>query len=140
MKKITLLVGLLIIVGFTTLAQTPEHLDEAGFKSKVYDFDKNKSWKYEGNTPAIVDFYADWCGPCRYVAPFLEQLASEYGTKIIVYKVNTDNSPRVASAFGITGIPTFLFIPVKGEPKKMVGAMEKAGFENEINEYMKVKK
>jgi len=126
--------------GFSVFAQKPEHLDEAGFKAKVYDFDKSKTWKYEGSTPAIVDFYADWCGPCRYVAPFLEQLANEYGTKIKVYKVNTDNSPRVASAFGIRGIPTFLFIPAKGEPKKTVGAMDKSGFEKEIIEYMKVQK
>lgn len=140
MKKVTFLLGLMIFAGFSAFAQKPEHLDEAGFKSKVYDFDKNKTWKYEGTTPAIVDFYADWCGPCRYVAPFLEQLASEYGTKIKVYKVNTDNSPRVASAFGIKGIPTFLFIPAKGEPKKMVGAMEKSGFESEINGHMKVAK
>jgi thioredoxin len=140
MKKITFLLVLILMFGLIAKAQKPEHLDESAFKTKVYDFDKNKSWKYEGNTPAIVDFYADWCGPCRYVAPFLEQLANEYGSKIKVYKVNTDNSPRVASAFGIRGIPTFLFIPAKGEPKKMVGAMEKAAFEKEIIEYMKVQK
>ena len=126
MKKIVFFIVLLMTIGFSMNGQKPEHLDEAGFKEKVYDFDKNKNWKYEGTTPAIIDFYADWCGPCRYVAPFLEQLSADYGSKIKVYKVNTDDSPRVASAFGIRGIPTFLFIPVKGEPKKMVGAMEKA--------------
>jgi len=129
-----------MIFGFLASAQKPVHLDEAGFKSKVYDFAKNKEWKYEGNIPVIVDFYADWCGPCRMVAPYLDQLANEYGSKIKIYKVNTDNSPQVANAFKITGIPTFLFITAKGEYKKMVGAMGKAGFEKEINEYLKVQK
>ena len=140
MKNIFLTLALMVF--FTTFAnaQKPEHLTEATFKQKVHDFDKNKSWKYMGKTPAIVDFYADWCGPCRYVAPFLEQLAGEYGTKIKVYKVNTDDNPRVASAFRITGIPSFLFINAQGEYKMMVGAMQKADFEKEINNYLKVSK
>jgi len=129
-----------MVAAITLNAQKPEYLDETSFKEKVFDFEKNKAWKYEGNTAAIVDFYADWCGPCKYVAPFLEELASEYGTKIKVYKVNTDHNPRVASAFGITGIPTFLFITANGEKKKMVGAMQKSGFEKEINNYLKVSK
>lgn len=140
MKKILLILSLAFLTGFCGFAQKPEYLDETGFKQKVYDFEKNTNWKYAGKTPAIVDFYADWCGPCRYVAPFLEQLASEYGTKIKVYKVNTDNNRKVASAFNITGIPAFLFIPASGEPKMMVGAMGKSDFEKEINDFLKVSK
>ena len=140
MKKLILITGLLVFTGIYAFAQKPEHLDDESFKTKVFNYEKNQGWKYEGNTVAIVDFYADWCGPCRYVAPFLEQLASEYGVKLKVYKVNTDNCPQVASAFGIKSIPTFLFIPLKGEPKKMVGAMEKAGFEKVITDFLNVQK
>jgi thioredoxin 1 len=140
MKKFIVSMFVLMFAGFAALAQKTENLTESAFKQKVYDFDKNKVWKYAGNTPAIIDFYADWCAPCRQVAPVLEQLASEYGTKIKIYKVNTDNNPRVANAFKIRGIPAFLFIPASGEPKMMVGAMPKADFEKEINNFLKVKK
>ncbi len=140
MKKIFILFSLLIFAAVTLKAQKPVHLDESSFKQEVYDFEKNKDWKYEGKTAAIVDFYADWCGPCKYVAPFLEELAAEYGTKIKIYKVNTDNNRSVARAFQITGIPTFLFITSNGEMKKMVGAMAKSGFENEITNYLKLSK
>jgi thioredoxin 1 len=140
MKNIILILAIVLISGFYAVAQKPEHLTEVTFKQKVHNFDTNKKWKYLGNTPAIVDFYADWCGPCRFVAPFLEQLANEYGSKLIVYKVNTDDNPRVATAFNIRGIPAFLFIPANGEPKMMVGAMQKADFEKEINNFLKVSK
>ena len=144
MKKISLLIVLVSFIGISSFAQEPEYLDEASFKKKVFNYDKNSSWstnwQYNGDTPAIVDFYADWCGPCKYVSPFLEEIAKEYGTKIKVYKVNTDNYPRVASAFGVRGIPTFLFIPANGKPKKMVGAMAKSGFETEITNYLKLTK
>jgi thioredoxin len=141
MKKNFILTSFVVLlVSFYANAQKPEHLTEATFKQKVHNFDTNKTWKYLGKTPAIVDFYADWCGPCRYVAPFLEQIASEYGVKLKVYKVNTDNNPRVASAFNIRGIPAFLFITAKGEQKMMVGAMQKADFEKEIRDYLKVTK
>ncbi|MDF1548012.1 MAG: thioredoxin [Bacteroidales bacterium] len=140
MRKIAFIIGLFLAASITINAQKPEYLDETSFKEKVYDFEKNKSWQYEGNTAAIVDFYADWCGPCKYVAPFLEELAAEYGTNIKIYKVNTDHNQNVASAFGITGIPTFLFITANGEKKKKVGAMAKSGFEKEIIEYLKLSK
>jgi thioredoxin 1 len=138
MKNILITLALITISAIYANAQKPEHLTETTFKQKVHDFDKNKTWKYMGKTPAIVDFYADWCGPCRYVSPFLEELATKYGKKLVVYKVNTDNNPRVAKAFNISGIPSFIFITAKGEHKMMVGAMEKADFEKQINEYLKV--
>jgi thioredoxin 1 len=140
MKNFILTSVAILLVSLYSNAQKPEYLTEATFKQKVHNFDTNKNWKYLGKTAAIVDFYADWCGPCRYVAPFLEQIASEYGVKIKVYKVNTDNNPRVASAFNIRGIPAFLFITAKGEQKMMVGAMQKADFEKEIKDYLKVTK
>jgi thioredoxin 1 len=140
MKKIFILFSLLLFAAVTINAQKPVYLNEASFKQQVYDYEKNKDWKYEGKTAAIVDFYADWCGPCKYVAPFLEELAQEYGTKIKIYKVNTDNNRAVARAFQITGIPTFLFITADGQMKKKVGAMAKSGFEQEIINYLKLSK
>jgi thioredoxin len=140
MKNVIITISIVLFSGIFAHAQKPEYLTEATFKQKVFDFDKNSKWKYEGKTAAIVDFYADWCGPCKRVAPILEQIASEYGIKLIVYKVNTDNNPRVASAFNITGIPSFLFIPASGDPKMMVGGMAKNDFEKEIIEYLKVNK
>ena len=139
MKKIALVFGLLVMVGFSALAQKPEHLDEAGFKAKVYDFDKSKTWKYEGNTPAIVDFYADWCGPCRYVAPFLEQLANEYGTKIKVYKVNTDKEQQLSASLGIQNLPTIIFIPQNGQPQTSMGAIPKETLVKAINDVLLVR-
>jgi thioredoxin 1 len=140
MKKIFILFSLLLFAAVTINAQKPVYLNEASFKQQVYDYEKNKDWKYEGKTAAIVDFYADWCGPCKYVAPFLEELAQEYGTKIKIYKVNTDNNRAVARAFQITDIPTFLFITADGQMKKKVGAMAKSGFEQEIINYLKLSK
>jgi thioredoxin 1 len=140
MKKTIILFSLVLFAGLYATAQKPIHLDETSFKQQVYDFEKNKDWKYNGKTAAIVDFYADWCGPCKYVAPFLDELAKEYGTKIKIFKVNTDHNRSVARAFKISGIPTFLFITADGEMKKKVGAMAKSGFEQEINSYLKLTK
>ncbi len=140
MRYLTILVALFLVSSFGLKAQKAEHLDAKTFKKLVYNYDKNTKWQYEGKLPAIVDFYTDWCGPCRYVAPFLEELSKEYDGKIKVYKVNTEKNPEVARAFKIRGIPTFLFITADGKMKKRVGAMPKSGFEHEINNYMKVKK
>ncbi|MDP4223791.1 MAG: thioredoxin, partial [Bacteroidota bacterium] len=90
------------------------HLTTQDFKDKIFNYDKSKEWKYEGNLPAIVDFYADWCMPCKMVAPVLEELAQEYAGKILVYKVNTEDEQELASVFGIQSIPTLLFIPKEG--------------------------
>jgi thioredoxin len=141
--KIKSFIGTIAILLLTVVfanAQKPEFLTEATFKQKVHDFDKNQNWKYLGNTPAIVDFYADWCRPCRSISPILEELASEYGVKLKVYKVNTDNNQRVANAFNIRSIPSILFITASGEHKMIVGAGDKSDFENEIKNYLKVTK
>lgn len=140
MKRNIILLGLFFCTSIIVNAQKPEYLNENTFKQKVYDYENERQWKYRGDKPAIVDFYADWCGPCKYVAPFLDELAAEYGSKIKIYKVNTDYNAGVSRAFGISGIPTFLFITANGEKKKIVGAMAKAGFEKEIKEYLKLSK
>ncbi len=140
MRQLTIIIGLILAISINVKAQQTEQLDEKSFKQKVYDYSKNTKWKYESNQPAIVDFYTDWCGPCKYVAPFLEELANEYEGKIKIYKINTDHHPEIARAFKIRGIPTFLFITADGKMKKRVGAMAKSRFEYEINNYLKVNK
>lgn len=113
------------------------HLTEAEFKQKVYDFEKNPgNWKFEGKRPAIVDFYATWCGPCKMVAPLLEQLADEYKDKIDIYKVDVDKERNLAGAFGITSIPTILFIPMEGQPRLIQGALPKEDLKKNIDEFL----
>ncbi len=112
----------------TTLKQTV-HLTTADFKEKVFNYETNKEWKYEGTLPAIIDFYADWCQPCKMVAPVLEDLAREYAGQIMIYKVNTEEEQELASVFGIQSIPTMLFIPKEGQPQAAMGALPKQTFE-----------
>jgi len=115
-----------------------EHLTKASFKDKVFDYEANKTWKFKGNKPAIIDFYATWCGPCRMVSPILDQLSAEYQGKVDIYKIDTDQEQELASAFGISSIPSILFIPTNGEPKMSMGAMSKEGFKNAIQEMLGV--
>lgn len=113
------------------------HLTKAEFLDKVYNFEKNPNeWKYEGDKPAIVDFYADWCGPCKMVAPILDELAKEYEGQIVIYKVDTEKEKDLAGAFGIRSIPSILFIPMTGEPQMAQGAMPKASFKKAIDEFL----
>jgi len=109
------------------------------FKQKIFNYDLNKSWKYEGNLPAIIDFYADWCGPCRKLSPMVEELAKKYNGKIIVYKVDTDAQQLLAQSMGISNLPTLLFIPVKGQPRSTVGLVPNETLEKAINEVLMVK-
>lgn len=101
------------------------------FSQLVYDID-GKEMRYLGDKPAIVDFTATWCGPCRSIAPILEELAKEYQGHIVVYKVDVDSCREVAEAFGITSIPAVLYIPLEGEPSMTIGARNKSKFQNEI--------
>ena len=112
------------------------HLTTQEFKEKVFNYETEKEWKYEGTLPAIIDFYADWCAPCKMVAPILEDLARKYSGKIIVYKVNTENEQEVASVFGIKSIPTILFVPKEGQPQAAMGALPKPTFEKVINDVL----
>lgn len=104
------------------------------FKDKVFDYENEKAWRYKGTIPAIIDFYADWCGPCKMVAPVLEELAEQYKGDLIIYKVNTEKEIELSSAFGIQSIPTFLFIPVNGDPMLQPGAFPKKIFQRLIEE------
>ncbi len=115
------------------------HLTEASFKELVFNYDKNKEWKYEGSKPAIIDFYADWCAPCRQLSPIVEELAKEYSGKIIVYKVDTEKERKLAQEIGISALPTLLFVPVKGKPQVSMGALPKPTLEKAINDILLVK-
>jgi thioredoxin len=112
------------------------HLTKAQFLTKVFDYTKSKQWKYQGSKPCIVDFYATWCGPCKMVAPILDELSKEYDGKIIIYKVDTQVEQELAGELGIQSIPTILFCPLKGEPKVSMGAQPKTAFVQTINEVL----
>lgn len=115
------------------------HITKADFLKKVYDFEKNPDeWKYLESQPAIVDFYADWCGPCRQLSPVLDELAKEYSGKLTIYKVNVDNERGLATFFGIRSIPMLLFIPMKGKPQRSLGALSKTELKGIIKDVLKV--
>lgn len=117
-----------------------EHLTKETFKEKVFNFEENKEWKYEGSVPCMIDFYADWCGPCKMVAPVLEELQKEYGEKLVIYKVDTEQEQELAGMFGIQSIPSLLFVPVDGQPQMAMGALPKTTFEKAISDVLKVEK
>lgn len=117
-----------------------EHLTLETFKEKVFNFEQNKEWKYEGSKPCLIDFYADWCAPCKVVAPVLEELQKEYDDKLVIYKVNTEDQQQLAGMFGIQSIPSLLFVPMEGQPQMAMGALPKQSFEKAISEVLKVEK
>lgn len=108
------------------------------FKQKVFDFEKNTEWKFEGTKPAIIDFYADWCGPCKMVAPILEELSKEYDGKLDIYKVDTESEQELASVFGIRSIPSLLFIPLNDKPQMAQGALPKESFKQAFKDVLNV--
>ena len=157
MKKLLLIIGMLAVAA-TGCARTNNNdkrkekkventqktttmktiaLTKADFLKRVADYEKNPTeWKYLGDKPALVDFYASWCGPCKALAPVLEELAAEYGDQIYIYKVNTEEEQELAAAFGIRSIPTLLFIPMEGKPQMAQGALPKATLKKAIDEIM----
>ncbi len=148
--RFTVLFAAILLTIFTTSGVAPVLAGEgdvvkiniAQFKAQIMDFEKNpKVWKYEGKLPCIVDFYADWCGPCRLASPALQELAQKYKGKIIVYKVNTDQERELSTVFGISGIPAFLWVPQTGNPTMTSGVARSPGeisaqFEKMINEVL----
>lgn len=132
MKKLAILLVSILITGML-YAQEPIHLDKQTFKEKVHNYEKNKEWNYLGNKPAIIDFYADWCAPCRQIAPIMEELAADYEGDLVVYKVDTEKQKELAAAFGISALPSILFVPVDGQPQLARGARPKEAYEETIN-------
>ena len=104
------------------------------FKDKIFNYDQEKEWNYKGPLPAIIDFYADWCGPCKMVAPVLEELSEEFKDQLVIYKVDTEAEQELAGVFGIQSIPTFLFLPVEADPMMQPGALPKKVFRQIIEE------
>lgn len=113
-----------------------EHLTKQTFQEKVFNYDKNDQWKFEGKLPCVIDFYADWCGPCKMVAPVLEELSKEYNGKLNFYKVDTEAEQELAAAFGIRSIPSILFCPVNGQPQMAVGALPKDSLKKAIEDVL----
>ena len=116
----------------------PEHLTVESFKEKVFDFANQSTWNYEGNLPCVIDFYADWCAPCKMVAPIMEELSQEYEGRVIFYKVNTQVEQGLAAAFGIQSIPSLLFVPTNNKPQMAVGALPKESMKKAIADVLKV--
>lgn len=118
-------------------AMSTIHLTKAEFLQKVVDYEGNpEEWKYLGDKPAIIDFYASWCGPCKMIAPVLEELAAEYAGQIYIYKIDTEKEQELAAAFGIRSIPTLLFVPMEGQPQLVQGAMPKSSFKEAIDKVL----
>ena len=143
MKKTILIAIAILAFGFTASAQEKKeeskvkHLTYNEFLKKVWDFEKNpNTFIYKGELPAIIDFYADWCGPCRRVAPIMEKLAEEYDGKLLVYKVNTDQERGLSAAFQVKSIPMVLFIPLEGQPTMQVGALPEEGYRKVVEEQL----
>ena len=116
---------------------TVQHITKAEFLQKVWNYEADsQAWKYEGTKPAIVDFFATWCGPCKALSPVLDELAKEYGDRLVIYKVDVDQERELAGAFGIRSVPTLLYIPADGEPSMSPGAPSKAQLKQIIDEHL----
>ena len=115
-----------------------EHLTKETFTEKVFDYQNEKEWKFLGDKPAIIDFYADWCGPCKMVSPILDELSKEYEGKVDIYKIDTEQQQELAAAFGIRSIPSILFVPAEGQPQMAMGALPKEAFKQAIEEVLNV--
>jgi len=113
------------------------YLNEESFRKLVWNYNQNpQEWLYEGNLPAVIDFYADWCGPCKRVAPIMDKLAKDYNGKVKIYKVDTDANRELSSVFGIRSIPSVLFIPQNGKPAMQAGAMQEEQYKQIIEEFV----
>ncbi|WP_281644497.1 thioredoxin family protein [Bacteroides zoogleoformans] len=106
------------------------------FVKDIFDYEKSPDWKYKGSKPAIIDLYADWCGPCRMTTPIMKDLAKEYADKIVIYKVNVDKEKELAALFNATSIPLFVFIPMNGTPQLFRGAADKATYKKVIDDFL----
>jgi thioredoxin len=134
--------GILVVIGLINIIKLEKKmttlLDTKAFKEKIFDFTDGGDWKFAGDKPAIIDFYADWCGPCKTVAPILEQLSNEYEGKVDIYKVDTEAERELSAMFQIRSIPSMLFIPKEGQPQMAVGALPKASIESAMKDVFKI--
>lgn len=116
---------------------TAIHLTKEGFRRRVADFEQTTEWKFLGSRPALIDFYASWCGPCKMLSPVIDELAEEYEGKVDIYKVNVDEEEELSALFGIRTIPTLIFIPTEGEPERVMGGRPKAELCEMLNALIK---
>ena len=123
----------------TTSGVNVVQLTNENFKKMIFNYDVSKEWKYEGSKPAIIDFYADWCAPCRQLSPLVDEIAKEYSGKIVVYKVDTEKEKMLAQKLGITALPTLLFIPAEGKPVVSMGLLSKESLVKAVNEVLLIK-
>ena len=115
-----------------------ENLTIDTFKKKIFNYDESKDWTFRGELPAIIDFYADWCGPCKMLTPILEELSKEYDGKVNIFKINTEEQQELAAVFGISSIPSILFIPKDEKPQMATGALPKDALKDAITNVLKV--
>jgi len=115
-----------------------EFLTKDSFLQKIFNYEQNKEWKFEGELPCIIDFYADWCGPCKMIEPVLAELAEEYQGKLNIYRINTEDQQELAAAFGIQSIPSLLFVPLNNKPQMSVGALPKNSIKKAISEVLNI--
>ena len=115
-----------------------EHLTKETFKEKVFNYEEKTEWDYEGELPCIIDFYADWCMPCKMIAPVLDEISEEYKDKLHVYKINTEQEQELAAAFGVQSIPSLLFVPKEGQPQMAQGALPKESLEQAMKDVLNV--
>ena len=115
-----------------------ENIAKQTFFEKVFNYEENQEWKFEGELPCVIDFWAPWCGPCRMVGPVIDELSKEYSGKVNFYKINTDEEQELAGAFGIRSIPSLLFVPKEGQPKMAVGALPKEAMKEAIEKELLV--
>jgi thioredoxin len=142
--KYLFIISMMFLVGNCSNAQSSKTTDgevvvlnKADFLTKVFNYEKNsEEWEYEGKKPCIIDFYADWCGPCKLIAPIMKELAGEYKDKIIFYKIDTDREKELAAVFGISSIPLVLFVPAEGQPQAMLGARPKEAYVEQIKQFL----
>lgn len=141
MKNTIILIITLLVAGLfvSAKAQTVKQLTTQQFKEQVWNFDTNKEWKYIGTKPAIIDLYANWCGPCKKLAPILEEIQKEYGSNLQVYKVDVDKETTLAQIFNASSIPLLIFIPKEGQPVAVAGLRPKEQLVQIITEQLKVK-
>ena len=139
MQRKLILLALVAIFALAATAQTVNYLSTEQFKAKVFDYTTEKEWKYKGDKPCIIDFYTTWCGPCKRLAPIMEELAKQYAGKVYFYKVDVEQEREVAQAFGISSFPRILYIPVTGKPMMQIGLQPKENIEEIIDDNLLIK-
>ena len=136
MKKFLCLMTFACLYSLLASGQDVIKMNRAMFLDKVCDYTQTQEWKYKGDLPAIIDLYADWCGPCRRMAPIMKELAKEYAGKIVIYKINVDEEPELAALFNATSIPLFVLIPMNEKPQLFSGAADKATYKKAIDDFL----